>query len=58
MLKLEDKPVRKKRKQINFYLPEEWHHEIKVRSARRNISITDWILQAIYSKANSEKQYE
>lgn len=57
-MELEEKKSRKKAKQIAFTLPDEWHTEIKVRASARNVSIKDWILQAIIQRVNQEKQYE
>lgn len=53
-----EKKERKYPKQICFRIPEEWHTEIKQRCVVRNVSVKEWILQAIIQRINQEKQYE
>lgn len=43
----------KKRKQISFNVSEEFHKEIKVQAAMRNISINLLIVRAIYEYLRS-----
>lgn len=45
---------KKKRTQINFDIHPELHKEIKIRAARKNISMNLWIIRAIYSYIRKE----
>jgi hypothetical protein len=52
------KKITEERKRILVALPKEVHTDIKIRSARRNISITEWIHRAIAEAIRKEQQYE
>lgn len=47
-----------KRKQITFDVPEKLHKEVKIRCVVRNVSIREYVIQAIAEKIAKEKQYE
>ncbi len=41
-------------KRFTFIIAEDIHREVKVLAARRNISMTTWLLRAIQSEMKSE----
>lgn len=45
-------------KRLTFDITQEDHAEIKIRAAQRNISMRDWLMQAIADRIKSEKKYE
>lgn len=45
-----------KRVRISMDIPKNIHKEIKVRSAERNIFMSDWLLRAIVRKLHEERQ--
>lgn len=45
-------------KALYIEIPESVHKEIKLRATVRNISIKDYVLQAIITKISEEKKYE
>ncbi len=44
-----------KRIRISMDIPENIHKEIKIKSAERNIFMTDWVLRAIVRKLHEER---
>ena len=56
-----DKEIRNKslnRKQLLINMTDEFHKEIKIRAAHRNISMTRWVLQAIRDRIKKEQQFD
>ena len=49
--------MNRKRIQIAFDVPLELRQEIKVRAARRNISMNLWIMRAIYRALEKEDSF-
>lgn len=49
---------RKTPKRLLIELPEEWHQEIKVSAANKNISIKTYVLRAVIKQIKEDKQYE
>ncbi len=43
------------RKQLNFWIPLEWHNEIKIKAIEKNTTVKKWILQAIIEQIKREK---
>jgi hypothetical protein len=46
------------RKRLSVDVPIKIHQQIKALSIRRNITITRWVLRAIYDKIVKEKKYD
>ena len=49
---------RETHKQISLNVSPEWHKIIKIKAIDRNITMQDYILQAIQMRIESEKKYE
>jgi hypothetical protein len=49
------KKIETKRKSIHISMPEKLHTELKVMSAKRNMSMTDYILQCLIWRLQGEK---
>ncbi len=45
-------------KRLSMYIPWELHKEIKMRAAARNVTITTWVIRAIFEALRNEKKYE
>lgn len=41
-----------------FVITPELRHEVKMRAAMRNISMSLWVTRAIYEQLKKEKQYD
>lgn len=48
---------RKKYKRLSMNLADEIHQDIKIRAAKRNITITEWIMRAITEAMVKEDHY-
>lgn len=56
---MENSPLtRKTRKRFLLNIQEELHQEIKIRAAKKNISITTYIIRALYDRIKRETMYE
>ncbi len=45
-------------KQLNIYIPPEWHKLIKIKAIERNITMQEYILQAVQMRVDEEKKVE
>jgi len=50
--------MKKRPKQLAIEIPDNWHKEIKQRALDYNMSIKDWVLDAIIQKVKKEKERE
>ena len=48
---------RKGRKRLAIDIPEELHEAIKIYAARRNITMTKWILRACFARQREESKF-
>lgn len=46
-----------KKKRLSMEIAAEMHKQLKIRAASANLSITDWVLQAIIQKLTQEENY-
>ena len=49
---------KKTRKRLILNINEELHKTIKIRAAVRNISMSTWVIRALYEKLKKEEAYE
>lgn len=54
---MQKKYYRKNKKMLSVYLDQNLHHDISQRASFKNITITKWILTAIFDLMQKENQY-